>query len=293
MADSAISLPPSVTIADGNGGLPVVRVATARCSGEVFLDGATVTGWTPTGADPVLFLSGRSHFVAGEPIRGGVPLCGPWFGKGRGNDRTPMHGFFRITRWTLVEAHDEAGTVTLTFNLDGDAAGEAGFPGLAASYTVTFGDELDLALTVRAGQEEIELEEALHTYFRVGDVTRVSIEGLDGARYVDKAPGGRAVNAQSGPVTFLRETDRVYAYDGEATIVDPESGRRIVVAKEGSASTILWNPWEAKAAGLDDMDDAEWKHMVCVESGNVLRQPLTLAAGQAHTLRQHVRVVPD
>lgn len=285
MADSAMSLPASVTVAEGRGGLPVVRVASPAATGEIYLDGATVTGWTPTGADEVLFCSAASRFEAGEPIRGGVPLCAPWFGGGPKNDKTPAHGFFRTQRWELASASEDEGAVALTFELGGDLPAD-----LTARYVVTMGETLDMALTITAGAEDLPLEAALHTYLRVGDIRQVGLEGLDGCRYVDKAPGGRAVNAQSGTVRFTRETDRVYAHEGTVVVEDAGAGRRITVAKEGSASTIVWNPWEGKAARLDDLGDEEWTQMVCVESGNVLRQAMTLAAGQSHTLRQRLSV---
>lgn len=289
MSASTVSLPPTVTMADGNGGLPCVRVATPRCTGEVYLLGATLTEWTPAGAEPVIFVSSRSPFAAGTAIRGGAPLCAPWFGPGRAKDKSPAHGFFRITPWELTDARDDDGTVALTFALDGAKAQGADPADLTATYVVTLGDELDLALTVRAGAADLDLEEAIHTYFRVSDVAQVKIDGLDGSRYVDKAPGGRAVNAQSGQVSFLRETDRVYAHEGTVTLIDPGAGRIVTVSKEGSGSTVLWNPWQAKGEALEDLGE-QWRQMVCVESANALRAALTVPAGTEHTLRQHVTV---
>ncbi len=293
MPSSTLPLPPSVTTIDGTGGLPCVRVSTPLCSGEVYLLGATVTDWTPAGEQPVLFLSAQSRFESGAPIRGGAPLCAPWFGPGRNKDKEPAHGFFRTSVWELADARDDDGMVTLTFTLDGAAAAAAGTgepTDLTATYTVTFGRELDLALTIRAGAADLDLEEAIHAYFRVSDIAQVKIDGLDGSRYADKAPGGRAVNAQSGQVSFTRETDRVYAHEGVATILDPGAGRTITVSKEGSGSTVLWNPWQAKAANLADLGDDEWRQMVCVETANALRAALTVPAGQDHTMRQHVAV---
>jgi len=292
MVEHTVSLPPSVTVADGSGGLPCVRVATPLCTGEVYLLGATVTQWAPAGADPVLFLSQRSRFEAGVPIRGGAPLCAPWFGAGRSKDKTPAHGYFRTSPWTLTSAADAGGTVTLTFTLGPGAAPDGEDGSVSATYVVTMGSELDLALTVRAGSADLDMEEAIHTYFRVSDISQVKLDGLDGSRYVDKAPGGRAVNAQSGQVALMRETDRVYAHEGTTTILDPGAGRTITVTKEGSASTVVWNPWESKAAGIADLGDGEWREMVCVETANALRSAVVVPAGQSHLMRQHVTVAP-
>ncbi|MDO5697930.1 MAG: D-hexose-6-phosphate mutarotase [Dermatophilus congolensis] len=287
MADiDTSSLPAGVTLVEGNGGLPALRVSTASCEGEVYLLGAHVTAWTPTGAEPVLWMSEKSEFVAGKAIRGGVPICGPWFGPGKKGGLSPAHGWFRINEWKLASASAQGDDVTLVFTLDGADAEvpEGASRGVRAEYTVTFGSELGLSLTVTS-DDALELEEALHTYLAVSDINDVTVEGLGGTRYVDKAPGGRAVNAQQGDLKFLRETDRVYAHDGSATVVDPGKGRRITVQKEGSGSTVVWNPWTAKAAAMADFGDDEWPGMVCLEVANALAKAVALEAGGSHTMK--------
>jgi len=296
MAESTIPLPASVTLVTGRGELSAVQVRTPRCTGEVYLHGATVTEWTPTGAQPVIFVSEHSHWSGQEPIRGGIPLCGPWFGPGRNGGMDPIHGFFRLTEWTLTNATDDDGTVRLSFALDGAKGGwPMDYPtGFTASYDVVMGDALELTLSVTAtGEADVDLEEAVHTYFRVGDITTATVEGLDGARYADKAPGGRAVNAQQGSLRFLRETDRVYAFEGDVSLVDPTLGRTIHIAKTGSGSTVVWNPWSAKAAALADFGDDEWTSMVCIETANALRSSVTVPAGQTHTMSTTYTVSPD
>lgn len=292
MADTTPPLPPSVTLDEGPGGLARLRVRTRRCDGELFLMGAHVTQWTPAASEPVLWMSQRSQWVAGQPIRGGVPVCGPWFGPGRKGGLSPAHGWLRIVPWELAAVTDDGDAVSVRLVLDGANASHEVGRGLTASYEVRFGNTLELALTVTAGPGGLELEEALHSYFGVSDVAAVTVEGLDGCRYVDKAPGGRAVNAQTGPVTFARETDRVYAHEGEVSIVDPGTARRIVITKENSASTVVWNPWAAKAATLPDLGDDEWPRMVCVEVANALRGFVPLEPGQSHTMAAAVAVEP-
>ncbi len=294
-----VDLPTSVTTADGEGGLPLLRVASPVATGEVYLHGAHVTAYAPAGADPVIWMSGASMFAPERPIRGGVPICFPWFGGGREPGMSPAHGFARLADWTLVGAEDVDGVVTLTLRLtEADVAGVPGsdvwrFP-FELTYAVTFGAELTLALTVRnTGDEECSFEEALHSYFHVKDVTAVTVEGLDGATYLDKAPGGGPDHAvQSGPVTFGAETDRVYRSSGTATVVDPGAARTITVAKDGSANTVVWNPWTAKAAAMADYGDAEWPTMVCVETANALEHAIVLPAGQSHTMTARISVAP-
>lgn len=287
MADiDTSSLPEGVTLVDGQGGLPALRVNTPACTGEVYLLGAHVTEWTPAGAEPVLWMSEKSQFAAGAPIRGGVPICAPWFGPGKNGDLAPAHGWFRTATWNLASASAEDDEVRLTFTLDGRDAEvpEGASRGVRGEYTVTFGSALGLSLTVTS-DDALELEEALHTYLAVSDIAEVTVEGLDGTRYVDKAPGGRAVNAQQGALKFLRETDRVYGHEGSASVVDPGKGRRITVEKEGSGSTVVWNPWTAKAAAMPDFGDDEWHGMVCAEVANALAKSVSLEPGGSHTMK--------
>ncbi|WP_324653354.1 D-hexose-6-phosphate mutarotase [Georgenia sp. H159] len=292
MSTAPADLPDSVTLAEGEGGLPVVRVATAVATGEVYLQGAHVTAWTPAGNDPVIWMSGSSVFADGQAIRGGVPICFPWFGPGREPDLAPpAHGFARLAAWRLVSAADDDGVVTVTLRLtDADAAAvpaAAKWPHpFTATYTVTFGRELSVALAVEnTGGAEISFEEALHTYLAVSDVRTTTVQGLDGATYLDKAASaGPELVTQQGDVTFAWETDRVYASAGTAVVVDDGASRAIGIEKEGSANTVVWNPWVDKAAAMPDYGDDEWPTMVCVETANALDDAVVLAPGERHTM---------
>lgn len=272
----------------GAGDLPVVRVATALATGEVYLQGAHVTSWQPAGAEPVIWLSPAAQFRSGSAIRGGVPICFPWFGAGR-TGLSPAHGFARTAPWRLAGATDDAGTVTLTFMLTQDDV--AGAPGadrwpfaFEARYAVSFGAELTLALTVRnTGSETFSFEEALHTYLAVADVRSATIEGLDGARYLDKtATGEQGPVVQTGAVTFAGATDRVYLRGAPLTLVDP-GARTITIESDRTADTVVWNPWAGGAAAMADLGDDDWTTMVCVEAANALDDAITLAPGDAHT----------
>jgi glucose-6-phosphate 1-epimerase len=291
-------LPNSVTLVDGAGGLPLLSVSTPTAAGEVYFHGAHVAGWTPAGNDPVIWMSKGSAFAPAEPIRGGVPICFPWFGPGRRGGMSPLHGFAGLADWSLVGAEDAGGEVTLTFRLT--EADVAGLPGVEdgenpfeLSYTVRFGAELALALTVRnPGDTEYSFEEALHTYFAVKDIRRVTIDGLDGAPLLDRAPHtGTDLALQVGPVVFTRETDRVYASMAPLDIIDPAARRVIRVVKEGSGNTVVWNPWIDKAAAMPDFGDDEWQNMVCVETANVLHHTVVLGAGDRHTMSTRYGVI--
>ncbi|MDO5494346.1 MAG: D-hexose-6-phosphate mutarotase, partial [bacterium] len=228
-----MNLPDSVTIGSGQGGMPVVEVQTPRARACLYLHGAHLTEWTPAGQEQVLWLSSTSRFEEGMPIRGGIPLCLPWFSRGPSGDKEPMHGLARLNPWELTGASDSDGTVTLQLALQQDE--------WSASLTLTIGEELGLELTTtNHGDSNLQVEEALHTYFMVSDVALVSVEGLDGARYFDKVADEHA--SQEGAITFEGATDRVYESAEPVTILDPGLGRRIQIEKQSSENTVVWNP---------------------------------------------------
>lgn len=288
-------LPAGVTVAPTGSGLTAVSIATPRCHGRVYLHGATVTSWRPSGQDhDVLFLSRASRFETGAAIRGGTPLCAPWFGPGRDGDRKPGHGFVRVAPWTLRSASATPdGAVRVILDLT--AAEYAGLPDAAGypddvrfTYTVDFGAELVMTLQTTAGASDLPHEEALHTYLRVGDVRTMRLEGLEGAAYVDKTDGGRR-KTQAGPLTVTGETDRVFASAAPVRVVDPQFGRGIEITGTGQANTVVWNPWADKGSALADVGE-EWPEFVCVEAANALDDSLVIPAGGTHEITQRLSV---
>ena len=266
----------------GNGNLPVVRVDNEFCTGEVYLHGATVSAWQPKGQGPVLWLSERSAFDGEAPIRGGVPICFPWFGPGRHGDKQPSHGWARVSEWSFGDSREVDGGTELTFSLARD--------GVELTYLVTMGEALELALTAHAvGTDAVDVEQALHTYLTVGDAQAISILGLDGATYVDKVDGART-KVQQGAIALTGETDRVYLSGADVAIDDPTLGRRLVIKSQGARNTVVWNPWIAKAAAMPDFGDDEWTGMVCVEAANALDESYSLKPGGSHTLATRITV---
>ena len=256
---------------------------------QVYDHGAHVWSWSLDG-DAVLWTSAKSVSETGKALRGGVPICWPWFGPGRTGDLTPAHGFARISEWTLAGRIVHANAEVLTYSLDPDAAPGA-LPGQdwRVTYEVSVGDVLELALTVEnLGATLLSYEVALHTYLTVGDVRRVTIAGLEGASYLDKVTGRQEV--QAGDVTIVAETDRVYDRCSEVVVTDPVLGRRLRVATEGAANTVVWNPWVAKSAAMPDFGDDEWPGMLCIEAGNVMDHAVSLEPGRSETLRYRLAV---
>jgi glucose-6-phosphate 1-epimerase len=289
-------LPEGVRLDDGAGGLTRLSVSTRLCTAEVYLQGAHVCRWQPDGhPHPVLWMSGRSLFEPGRPIRGGVPICFPWFGPNARAPHAPIHGTARTQAWELDAVTAEpGGAIVARLSLASGDTSRAFDPAeFSLLYTVRFGSALDLALTVtNAGASAMRFEEALHTYLAVGDVSRVSVAGLDGADYYDKVDGMRR-KRQAGAVTIAAETDRLYVDTTAAvTLDDPALGRRIVVSKTGSRSSVVWNPWIAKSAAMPDFGDDEWTGMTCVETANAADNAVTLDPAGRHTMAATVSVAP-
>lgn len=269
-----------------------VTFSTPAASGTIYPHGAHVTAWTPAGEKPVLWLSRESLFVPEKAIRGGVPICFPWFGKGRSGKMSPAHGVARILPWREIARRDDGATFELTDADLQDPAARAQFPHkFTAHYAVTFGETLELRLTVRnTDTAAFSYEEALHTYIAVSDVREIAVTGFNGVTYFDRAGGRNETHTQAGDIRFTAETDRIYLTAATARIVDPGWNRTIVVERENSATSVVWNPGAELAAGMADFGDDEWPGMVCVEGANALADAIELAPGAEHTLGYRLRV---
>jgi len=284
--DRRLGIPGIAQIVEGNGGLPKVRITSAAAEGEIYLHGAHVTSWHPSGFGEALFVSSKSRWQDGRAIRGGVPICFPWFGDKAGDPKALAHGFVRTKSWQLDGISSSRDAVTVCMSTGSDESTKQWRPSdFMLIYRATFGAELRLELELQnAGASTLRFEEALHAYLKVGDVRSVSLRGLDGVKYVDKTDACR-VKVQNGDVLIAGETDRVYLNTrSDVEVVDPSLRRRLCVAKDNSLTTVVWNPWEEKAAGMADLGDDEWKQMICVETSNVLGYAVEVAPGQQHRM---------
>jgi len=278
----------------GNGSLPKVVVSTSEANGEMYLHGGHVTSWKPAGADDMLFVSEHTRWEDGRAIRGGVPVCFPWFGAKADDRKAPSHGLVRTISWQLESiTHDER-SATVSMFTDRAAVQGAWWPAdFRLVHRVTFGAELTMELVItNSGVALQRFEEALHTYFKVGDARQVRVGGLDGVYYLDKADQDRK-ETQHGDITITGETDREYL-DTKVPVVmtDPVLRRRIRVGKAGSSTTVVWNPWVDKAKALPDLGDDEWTKMVCIEGCNAGDAAIELPPGACHTMRISVTATP-
>jgi glucose-6-phosphate 1-epimerase len=281
-------------------GMARATVTTPACNAELYLQGAHLTHWQPTGHEPVLFLSERSFFTPGKAIRGGIPVIWPWFGARTATPESPRtdgpsHGFARTADWTLAFAALSGDDLTLTLALGpSDASRALGFDYFQLAYQLTLGTELRLQLTVaNLGETPLHFEQALHTYFSVGDALQISLIGLSDTEYLDKTDNFARKRQIVTPLTLTGETDRPYLNTlTPINLVDPVFHRRITVDKSNSRSTVIWNPWSDLSAKLPDMTPSNWQAMTCVETANVADNAITLAPQQAHSLQAHIIVEP-
>jgi glucose-6-phosphate 1-epimerase len=287
------AIPGIAEIVAGNNGLAKVRVTLPSASAEIYLHGAQLTSFKPAGTADAIFLSEHSSFEHGKAIRGGVPICFPWFRNKLDDPTAPSHGFVRTKAWALDAVEHETDAVSVTFTTQSDASTKAWFPfDFRLVHRVTVGTELKLELIMtNLDTKPLRFEEALHTYHLVGDARNVSLAGLDRVDFLDNTDGNKE-KIQQGDLHFTKATDNVYLNTSHTVeLVDPILKRRIQIEKTHSNTTVVWNPWQEGAAALADLGDDEWQTMACVEASNIRAYGVDLPAGAEHTMSAIVRIL--
>lgn len=270
-------------------GLIYADATTPHAKATIYLQGAHLAAWQPAGEQPVLFLSRKSDFEPGKPIRGGVPIAFPWFANRHDGKAGPSHGFARIEDWTLAFAALAGEELHLTFTLAPTAMSrELGFDNFRLAYRLVIGRRLTMQLAVaNDAATPLVFEEALHTYYAVDDVREATVTGLEQTSFIDKTDNMREKPAAHAPLSFTGPTDRVYQNTAAACVLHDAVGRRkITVEKTNSNTTVVFNPWKAMA----DLGEDEWHRMLCVETVNAAANTVTLAPGETHTMQAHISV---
>jgi len=278
-----------LTFRDDASGLILAEINNSAAVATLCLQGAHLMSWRPKNqAVPVVWLSRDAKLTKGKSIRGGAPVCWPWFGAHPSRNDFPGHGFARTVSWQVIGSGNEDDDATrLTLQLVGNDDTQAQWPySSTVQLNVIVGQALRMELvTENHGTADFEIGEALHTYLQIGDIASVSVSGLQGCEFWDKV-GGAVLRKQAEEITFAGETDRVYINTAsECVIEDDKLQRRIHVNKTGSLSTVVWTPWLEKANKMGDMGQPEgWREMLCVESANALDNVVTVPAGSKHAL---------
>ena len=281
------ALPGKLVFGPGPGGLTVAVVNNSHSRAMIALQGAHVMTWTPHGEQPVIWLSRAAQFAPGKSIRGGVPICWPWFGPHASDAKLPGHGYARTVPWEVMASRSlpDDRTVLVLRLVENDATRKQWPHTTPVEAHITVGATLEVELVTRnSAGAPVTIGDALHTYFEVSDIREVKIHGLGGCPYLDKVDGGNR-KQQQGPVTIGSEVDRIYLEStADCLIEDPRWQRRIRISKRGSGSTVVWNPWIEKAAKMGDFGSRGYLNMVCVESANAAEDVVTVAAGGEHRL---------
>jgi D-hexose-6-phosphate mutarotase len=282
-----------VRFATGPGGLTLAELTNSHASASLVLEGGQVLTYVPREHAPVLWVSPHARYEAGKSVRGGIPVCWPWFGPHASDSTKPAHGFARNAAWRVIETLAlNDGATRIVLELSATDAQRALWPHDARlQLHVSVGPHLVVELvTFNGSTAAFRVTEALHTYLQVGDIERISIDGLNGCRYVDKVGGGGTA-VQNGPIRIAGETDRVYLGTRAACVVhDTGLKRRIHVEKTDSASTVVWNPWIDKALKLGDMGSDGYRHMLCIEAANALDDAVSVAPDSEHRLTTVIHV---
>ena len=253
-----IELPESIGLNKSSADCPIYEIHHPTCKARITAHGAQVLSWKPSDEEEVLYLSPMAVFGEGKAIRGGVPICWPWFNSHPTDPDLPSHGIARTRVWNLVAASEHETGVKMKFEMS---------EGIwHASVTISIGESLELNLETRNPNEiPIVYSGALHPYFTVSDISNVRIVNLDGSAYLDTV-AGETRRTQKGAVKFHGEVDAIYDSNASVLLVDEGSGRTLLIEKTGSPSTVIWNPWMEKSASLTDLPDDAYRKFCCVES---------------------------
>ena len=278
---------------EGPGGLIVAQVRNSHGEATVALHGGHIMSFQPHDQVPVLWLSSKGQFKTGKAIRGGVPVCWPWFADHPSDPDKPAHGFVRTAIWSVIESEKlaDASTRLKLFISESEETIKLWPHRFQLEIDFMVSDVLRIKLiSTNTDNKPFKCGGALHSYFNISSISNIMIKGLEGCPYLDKVDQGRR-KVQEDSISFNGETDRIYLGTAADCIIE-DSGmhRRIRISKNGSRSTVVWNPWIDKAGKMMDFGDDEFKGMVCVETANADTDVITLAPGDTHTLEGIIRV---
>lgn len=288
---SEVNLPDVVTLEEPTPGYPVYVIRHPKFSGKIARHGAHVMEWTPSGQRTALYLSPTAIFKEGKAIRGGIPLCWPWFGPHATDTSLPSHGFVRTRFWNLIQATATESTVTFVFEIESDESTKKLWPfQFVLRATIIMGESLTVRLeTFNTDKQAIEISEALHAYFSIGEIVHVNVTGLDQTTYMDVVDEP-ILCLQEGPVMIDQEVDRNYISTSDVELHDLTDNRCLLIKKRGSGTTVIWNPWIEKAATLADLPDKDYQRFLCIEPANEGNTLVIIPPGENHCIEMTVTV---
>jgi glucose-6-phosphate 1-epimerase len=281
----------------GQGGFPLIRISNRSANALISIYGAQVLSFQPLDqAEDLLFLSEQSDYKENKAIRGGIPVCWPWFGPDPKGLQRPNHGFVRNNMWRLVKTEavsDSETKVSLLFD-EGLKQENTWRQEFKLLLEVTVGTSLRLKLTTfNTGDKPFSITQAFHCYFRIGQIQEVTVEGLQGCDYFDKLEQGTQ-KTQSDILSVSQEVDNVYTQvTKDLTIVDPVLKRRILISAPNTSTAVVWNPWSKTSQAMSDLADTDYLQFICVEAGNIAFDLIQIQSGSQYSLLADYRIVAD
>lgn len=278
----------TLRIVEGRGGLAMIEIDNGLARATISPYAGQVLSYVPAGAtEDLLFLGDKAYFQEGKAIKGGIPICWPWFGPDPEDKGRAAHGFARSWPWTVLETQSlRDGSTKVSLGIADDFGTRAVWPQyFNLVLEITVGATLMLELITRnAGDTRFSITQGFHTYFKVGDIRHARVTGLDGCRYIDKTADD-AVLTQEGPISVDREINRIYESVPAALAIEDEAlHRRIRIRSGNSATCVVWNPWIETAKAMGDLDDEDYKVMLCVETLNAESEVIEVPAHGEHRL---------
>lgn len=276
---------------EGNGGLPFIRIRNSHADALISIYGGQILSFKPKDTEEVLFLSEKAYFEEGKAIKGGVPVCWPWFGPHPEKNSLPSHGFVRNRMWNVLHTGTtENGATKVSIGIHSTPETLTIWPySFTLILDITVSKTLRMELTTRnTGEQTFSMTQALHSYFSVADISLTSILGLEGKQYIDKTDNG-SLRQQDGNVAISNEVDRVYSdVPSLMTIVDDSMQRSIQISASGSKTAVVWNPWSEISASSGDLQDDDYKRFLCVETANAAVDVIEIPAGDEYKLTAEI-----
>ncbi|MBA3755990.1 MAG: D-hexose-6-phosphate mutarotase [Nitrosomonas sp.] len=279
----------------GKGGLPMIQVNSSKAKALISIYAGQVLSFKPSDEpEDILFLSEQAYYQSGKAIKGGAPICWPWFGPDPLGQGRPGHGFVRNRPWNVVATEENAnGDIKITLGLVDTPETQSIWPySFVLHHEILISDSLNLSLITRnTGNEKFSITQAFHTYFKIGHIAQVKVLGLEGCSYIDKVDNS-AQKLQADSVTINSEVDRIYLDAGKPlTIEDSVLHRRIQITSQGSKTAVVWNPWEKISKEMADLEDVDYQRLLCVETTNAANDVVEIAPGNECRLTANYRVM--
>ena len=286
--NNSYGVPGQLEFIRGKGGFPVVAVTNRSAKALISLYAGQVLSFQPhKEPEDLLFLSQAADYTQGKAIRGGIPLCWPWFGPDPENLKRPNHGFARTHNWTVLDMVTSPDETRLTLGFLNSTDSKVYWSDdFELRLKISIGSALTLELeTSNVSSRPFVITQAFHPYFKIGRIDRVRVLGLEGHHYLDRLAGDMEIK-QTRPLTISEEVDRIYTDIEDAVIIeDAALNRRIRIAAINSKNTVVWNPWIRKSAAMSDLEPDEYKRFLCVEPGNVATDAVEILPGGKYKLR--------